>query len=123
MKWEFLKVKDLPRSIRDAVKAVDPAGARRRQYMITLVESVKVPVSYWDGGSRTHLDAVRLDGTPVKMPTAYQPGGHFSNPNTWVEPTYDIPDGVIVVQHGITCGRTSFPHLRMSQGTWDKANR
>lgn len=56
---------------------------------------------YWDGGSRTYVTAVDLATMRTHAPasfahTPFAKGAHGS---------FDIPDGVAMVEHVIYCGR------------------
>ena len=106
---------DLPAELRAAVKAVAPASARRKTWFVHVRDSVTIPYCSWDGGSKTEYSGADI-GTAryVQLPEASTPAGHFSHPSSWVEPEYEIPDHVVVVQHGTSCGKAAFPRLTIS---------
>jgi len=61
-----------------------------------------VPDQSWSGGSRTIWKLVRMDGK------VYDPGhslssGPFNSPQAFTH--FDIPDGCMIVQHSIFCGK------------------
>ena len=112
--------KDLPSDFYHAVKAVAPASARKHKWMLKVADSIKIRVTYWDGGSRKLYTAANTEGKHVELPAASRPNGHFSNPSTWIEPEYKIPFGVIVVECGTFCGKTAHPFLTITRATADR---
>ena len=112
-----LNKKSIPQSIIDAVKAAAPASARKQKWTVIIRKTVTIRVTYWDGGSKKEYSAANVHGQAVQLPSAQRPGGHFSNPSTWIEPVYTVPNGVIVVEHGTFCGKTSSPFITMTKTT------
>ena len=114
------KSNTLPRGIIDAVRSAAPAAARKRTWFVTVCEDITIPYSPWDGGSRAEYSAATTEGASVELPQASTPGGHFSHPSTWDEPTYTIPDGVVVVRGGTSRGKTAYPSVHINKATADR---
>ena len=113
--------KDLPADLRDAVKTVAPASARRKTWFVHVRDTVTIRYCYWDGGSKKEYSGADIRAARyVELPAAHTPGGHFTHPSTWVEPEYEIPDHVVVVEHGVSCGKAAFPHLTITEAQAEK---
>ena len=101
----------------EAVRAAAPASARRQTWWVSVVDEITIPYCYWDGGSKAEFSASNIiTGESVELPRAHTPEGHFSHPNTWVEPTYKLGSDDVVVRHGTSCGKAAFPHVYISRG-------
>jgi hypothetical protein len=107
----------LPRGIIDAVRSAAPAAARKRTWFVTVCEDITIPYRYWSSGSRADYSAATTFGGIVELPQASAPDGHLSHPSTWDEPVYTIPDGVVVVQAGISRGKTTAPTVHINKAT------
>lgn len=112
--------KDLPSDFYHAVKAVAPKSSRKHKWVLRVADSIKIRVTYPEGGTLKVYTAATTDGRRVDLPVARQPHGHFSNPSTWIEPEYQIPAGVIVVECGTFCGKTATPYLTINRVTAER---
>lgn len=112
--------KDLPSDFYHAVKAVAPASSRKHKWNVMIADSITIRVTYWDGGSKKEYTATTTDGRLVDLPAARRPGGHFSNPSTWIEPEYQIPAEVIVVECGTFRGKAAAPYLTINSVTAER---
>ncbi len=70
-----------------------------RKFEVTPAESFNPNVNNWDGGSRTYQVAVSRDGKVMELPTK---GNIFVG---FAENSVPIPEGVIIVEHRIFCGK------------------
>jgi len=109
--------KDLTAQVRLAVKSVATDSARKRTWLVCIHDSITIHARFgkWDSGSKDVIDAVTVDGSPVDLPLASMPNGHFSHPSTWIQPEFKIPDDVIVIVHGIFAGKPACPKLHITQ--------
>ena len=115
-----IKTKDMPQQL----KAICKSMSSRRSGWVTITNEVRLYPCYWDGGSRPEYAsfdtasgrAVRRQDLPVP---AFKFGEHTGSV------TYNIEgqSGIVVCCAGVSCGKAAFPHLYMTQETWDALNK
>lgn len=99
MKTIHLDPKTMPEEARRLFRLGFPSYAGRT----FKIRGVSGPVdlrSYWDGGSRDYYAVVRADGAALSVPTQ----SAYDRALAGAE-AFTIPNGVVVVEHSIFCGK------------------
>ena len=92
---QHLDKKDVPSIIKDCFPEY-----RGTKFRLIITERYSMS-NYWDGGSRSYFKLCSLETGQQIIPTI-----ETSNPyNQIAHKSLDIPDGFVVVEHAILCGK------------------
>jgi hypothetical protein len=76
---------------------------RGRKLRICPSEKVTLTQLNWEGGSRSQYRAVTLEGFPIGNTDEYNQVAPWNNPAEGK--TFAIPQGVVIVEHVMFCGK------------------
>lgn len=103
---ELAKYPDIARVIR----AADPSY-RKKNAFVSVREKVSLDGTFWDGGSRSTYTAVNLATFASAGAPHYSPP-QFGGPR--VTPEVPVPEGFVIVETGIFCGKTATAHVSVN---------
>jgi hypothetical protein len=99
MQRQTIRLADFP-EIKRVIQVADPSY-KKRTATIVVREKVTLHGTFWSGGSRSTYTAVEFNTGKVVPAPQYDPPA-FGGPQQ--APTVTIPDGVVIVETGFSCG-------------------
>ena len=106
--FQTIELKQHP-EIRAVVQAAFPTYKKHKAYLSVTTE-VRLSGTYWDGGTRHTYVAVNLATKRSQGAPQYNPP-QFGGPQT--TPVVTLPEGVVIVEGGIFCGKPATAHLHV----------
>ena len=97
---------EMPDAVERLMRGAFP-GYRGRKFRVMPERHVCMSDTYWDGGSRSQYVIVRLsDGRQMAVPDLIS-GGYLPTAGAAMRTmgSWDLPEGFVVVRHGISCGK------------------
>lgn len=113
--YQRIKLSDHPEVAR-LVKIAD-SSYKKHQATLRSCEKLALSGTYWDDGSRSTYTAINLENGSSLGAPQYDPP-QFGGFKT--DPIVEIPDGVVIVETGILCGKTATANVYVNPANLTK---